>query len=94
MPGDYNGDGVADIAVFRPSDGVWYLRYSGNTPPAGFQWGGGADVPVPGDYNGDGLTDIAVFRPSDGTWYLRFSGNNLTSGIQWGVGTDIPILKR
>ena len=87
-------DGVADIAVFRPSDGVWYLRYSGNTPPAGFQWGGGADVPVPGDYNGDGLTDIAVFRPSDGTWYLRFSGNNLTSGIQWGVGTDIPILKR
>ena len=26
MPGDYDGDGLADVAVYRPSTGFWYLR--------------------------------------------------------------------
>jgi hypothetical protein len=26
VPGDYNGDLRTEIAVFRPSDGGWYLQ--------------------------------------------------------------------
>ena len=26
MPGDYNGDGMTDLAVFRPSTGQWFVR--------------------------------------------------------------------
>jgi parallel beta-helix repeat protein len=69
------------IAVFRPSDGVWYVNGGTST-----QWGTSGDIPVPGDYNGDGITDIAVFRPSDGVWYVKGVGS-----FQWGTAGDIPV---
>ena len=84
---DFDGDGRADISVFRPSDRVWYLNQS----TAGFsatQFGLSTDKITPADFDGDGKTDIAVFR--DGTWYLLRS----TAGfgqIQFGQAGDIPV---
>ena len=82
---------AVDAAVFRPSNGIWFVRYSGTGATAGFQWGNGNDKPVPADYDGDGRTDIAVFRPSDGVWYLRYSSTNSSAGFQWGNGLDVPV---
>ena len=80
---DFDGDGDTDIAIFRPSNGRWYLRGVANSIP----YGTTGDIPVPGDYDGDGTTDIAIFRPSNGRWYLR----GVPSSIPWGFNGDLPV---
>jgi len=46
VPGDYDGDGTTDLAVFRPSNATWYLLYSDTGTTAAFQWGNGLDTPI------------------------------------------------
>ncbi|MFH1039243.1 MAG: C1 family peptidase [PVC group bacterium] len=78
--GDYDGDGTADIGIFRRGGGLWAIR--GVTRA---YFGGAGDVPVSGDYDGDGTADISIFRPTQGLWALRG-----ISRIYYGIPGDYP----
>src|SRR5262249_27053955 len=90
-PGDFDGDGKTDIAVFRPATGTWFIRYSGTPTSAAIAWGGVGDVPVPADYDGDGVVDVAVFRPASGTWFIRYSATPTSATIVWGGSGDVAV---
>ena len=80
--GDWNGNGVSKIGVFR--NGMWYLDYPGTgswvgcgapadpTKDACISYGMTGDIPIVGDWNGNGVSKIGVFR--NGMWYLDYPG--------------------
>jgi len=79
--GDYSGDGLSDIAIFRDSSGLWAVR-----AVTRLYFGTGGDVPVSGDYDGDGTADIALFRNSSGLWAIRD-----ISRLYFGATYDLPV---
>lgn len=88
---DFDGDGISDIAVFRPTDGNWYIQNS-----AGFSaqtFGGANDKLVSGDFDGDGRSDAAVYRSINGAgvWDIKRSSDGGQTTEQFGLASDIPV---
>ena len=88
---DFDGDGSADLSIFRPSDGTWHVMESETNTYRALSFGLNGDKMVPGDYDGDGRTDFAVFRPSDSNWYVLRSSDSAVSIINWGLAKDKPV---
>jgi hypothetical protein len=90
-PGDFDGDGRTDFAVYRNSSGTWWIHRSSDQQAAAVQFGLPGDKPVVGDYDGDSISDVAVWRPSDGNWYILFMGTQQYTIAHWGQDGDKPV---
>lgn len=91
VPGDYTGDGITWMGIYRPASGSWYAQQVGETSARVIelqQWSGDDFVGMPGDYDGDGKTDPAVYLEKTGLWMLLLSGSGYqqVSGIFGGPG--------
>jgi len=82
LAADYDGDRLADPAIYAEESGSWAVRLSGNQyallAKPGFL-GGPGWVPASGDYDGDGRADPAVYRASGGDWRVLRSGSGYAS---------------
>lgn len=90
---DFDGDGRADLSVFRPADRVWYINGS-RVGFYGIQWGLPTDKLVPADYDGDGKTDIAIWREAAATQAAYYILNSADSTVRvdiFGQTGDVPL---
>jgi FG-GAP-like repeat len=94
VPGDYDGDGKTDAAVYQSSTGNWFIQGSsaGFFTPA-LNFGGSGFVPVAGDYDGDGETDAAVYQSSTGNWFVKGSSAGFFApALNFGGSGFLPVL--
>ncbi len=88
---DFDGDGRADTATWRPGGGYWSVVNSSNANLSNPTLGGPGDWPVPADYDADGVTDRAVWRPSTGDWTISWSSTQVDTTAKVGGGDDVPV---
>ena len=91
VTGDFNGDGITDIAARNQNDGTWWvsLANAGGIHQTATQWGSWttanawSDVQV-ADFDKDGKADIAG-RAANGDWNVSLStGSALRANSVWG----------
>lgn len=75
LAGDWNGDGIDAIAIFR--NGQWLLDLDGDGRWTDrdelFEFGQPGDIPIVADFNGDGFDELAVVRGD--VWIIDTDGD-------------------
>ncbi len=87
--GDFDGDGLTDLAYYASSTATWYIENSQNKTITTFTLGAAnSSVPVVGYFNANGPEQVAVFTivNGQGVWNIA-NGQTVTFG-QTG---DIPV---
>lgn len=97
QPGDYDGDGITDVAHWRGVQSLggapvgYWIRLSTTNSVKFVQFGQGGDQAVGAeDYDGDGKDDMATWRipgpgggVAQGTWFYRGSFSNPNGNIAY-----------
>jgi len=83
-PTDYDGDGLADMAVYDPVTGVWYIYYTSAAARASsrsvFVWGSSSSGFLAGDFDGNRTHEFVAYDygtvlPGQVDWYVSSTAN-------------------
>jgi transforming growth factor-beta-induced protein len=87
LSGDWDGDGVDGIAMYRPSTGEFFWRNALSTGAADGSrfFGDIGDNPIAGDWNGDGRDEFGVQRGA--MWYLE----GIAGSFEFGEAGWFPV---
>jgi SpoIID/LytB domain protein len=93
--GDWNGDGIDTMGLYRESTGFLFLRNTNTQGVAdvSIYYGNPGDKPIAGDWNGDGVDTVGIYRPSQSRFYLRNTNTQGVADIDFAFGQpgDVPI---
>ena len=87
-PADFDGNGTADVAIYRPGPGTYWIRNQRVVTVRS-----GSDIPVPADYDGDGTADPAIYRAipdNPSLWAIQQSKLGEKT-LAFGQTGDIPM---
>lgn len=96
VTGDWNGDGIRSIGIFR--NGAWQLDLDGDGKWSDrdgiVRFGQAGDIPVVGDFDGDGVDQIGVYRA--GQWIIDTDGSRELDAhdkvFEMGGPSDLPVV--
>lgn len=105
--GDWNGDRIQDVGVFRPATGQFIIKKISFTIVCNpiclpqqisttltINFGLNGDLPVAGDWDNDGIDSVGVFRPSAGIFFLtddNVANPGIDHQLNFGIAGDLPV---
>lgn len=91
-PGDFDGDGRADLWFYNPADGYWYGYLSSGFYGRYFFGAPGMNLtPVPGDYDGNGYLDLCLYDQAGGAWHAMLLPQEQYVSAVFGRPDAVPV---
>jgi type II secretory pathway pseudopilin PulG len=92
LAGDWDGDGVDTVGVYRPSTSEFFLvnDFLGGEVTT-FVFGVEGDLPIAGDWDGDGVDGVGVYRKSDATMRLTDDFGVTERLFRFAEEGDLPV---
>ncbi len=92
VSGDWNGDGKADLGIFRPTTTTSQFHQLTGATTTTHAWGKPGDVAVTGDWDANGRAETGVRPMGSKAFVLRDAAGQVRTNYNYGLPTDTPLI--